>query len=136
VPETTGPTAASTPRPSPIRLTNTSGAIRSTNRRPTRSCSRRSVQAWAYITLNCSSLGAFSRPHFHPNDRFITVVKGTWWVGTGTKFDPNDTVAMPTGTYVTHFGKEIHWDGAKDEEAWVLIVGEGPATSTRVEETK
>ena len=43
---------------------------------------------------------------------------------------------MPTGTYVTHFGKEIHWDGAKDEEAWVLIVGEGPATSTRVEETK
>ena len=78
----------------------------------------------------------FSRPHFHPNDRFITVVKGTWWVGTGTKFDPNDTVAMPTGTYVTHFAKEVHWDGAKDEEAWVLVVGEGPATSTRVEETK
>src|ERR1043165_1188735 len=23
----------------------------------------------------------FSRPHFHPNDRFITVIKGTWWVG-------------------------------------------------------
>jgi hypothetical protein len=26
---------------------------------------------------------AFSRPHFHSNDRFITVLKGTWWVGTG-----------------------------------------------------
>ena len=89
-----------------------------------------------YVTLNRFKPGNFSRPHFHPNDRFITVVKGTWWVGTGTKFDPNNTVAMPTGTYVTHFGKEIHWDGAKDEEAWVLIVGEGPATSTRVEETK
>ena len=24
-----------------------------------------------------------SRPHFHPNDRFITVISGTWWVGTG-----------------------------------------------------
>ena len=39
----------------------------------------------------------FSRPHFHPNDRFITVLKGTWWVGTGVKFDPNSTVAMPAG---------------------------------------
>ncbi|HWS11027.1 MAG TPA: hypothetical protein VN362_24535 [Xanthobacteraceae bacterium] len=24
----------------------------------------------------------FSHPHFHPHDRFITVLKGTWWVGT------------------------------------------------------
>src|SRR5262245_7486015 len=26
-----------------------------------------------------------SRPHFHPNDRFITVISGTWWVNTGPK---------------------------------------------------
>jgi len=76
--------------------------------------------------------GNFSRPHFHPNDRFITVLKGTWWVGTGTKFDISQTVAMPAGSFVTHFGKQIHWDGAKDEEAVLVIVGEGPATSTRV----
>ena len=37
----------------------------------------------------------FSRPHFHPNDRFITVIKDTWWVETGNKFDPDNTVAMP-----------------------------------------
>ena len=31
----------------------------------------------------------FSRPHFHPNDRYVTfVISGTWWVGTGNKFDP------------------------------------------------
>jgi quercetin dioxygenase-like cupin family protein len=76
--------------------------------------------------------GNFSRPHFHPNDRFITVLKGTWWVGTGTKFDISQTVPMPAGSFVTHFGKQIHWDGAKDEEAMLVIVGEGPATSTRV----
>ena len=74
--------------------------------------------------------GGMSRPHFHPNDRFITVLKGTWWVGTGTKFDPNSTVPMPAGTFVTHFGKQVHYDGAKDEEAVLLITGEGPATST------
>jgi quercetin dioxygenase-like cupin family protein len=89
-----------------------------------------------YIVLNRFKPGNFSRPHFHPNDRFITVVQGTWWVATGNKFDPALAVAMPAGSYVTHFGKEVHWDGAKDEEAWVLIVGEGPATLTRVEEAK
>jgi hypothetical protein len=31
----------------------------------------------------------FSHPHFHPHDRFITVLKGTWWVGSGTRFDPD-----------------------------------------------
>ena len=78
--------------------------------------------------------GNFSRPHFHPNDRFITVLKGTWWVGTGPKFDPDSTVPMPAGTFVTHFGKQVHYDGAKVEEAVLLITGEGPATSTAAEE--
>jgi quercetin dioxygenase-like cupin family protein len=76
----------------------------------------------------------FSHPHFHPNDRFITVLKGTWWVGTGTKYDPNSTVPMPAGTFVTHFGKQVHFDGAKDEDAVLLIVGEGPATATPAED--
>ncbi len=90
-----------------------------------------------YVVVNKWLKGNnFSRPHFHPNDRFITVLKGTWWVGTGNKFDRNDTVPMPAGTIVTHYGKQIHWDGAKDEDAILLIVGMGPATSTRVEQAK
>jgi hypothetical protein len=28
----------------------------------------------------------------------------------------------------------VHWDGAKDEDAVLLIMGEGPATSTATEE--
>ena len=72
----------------------------------------------------------FSRPHFHPNDRFITVLSGTWWVGSGPDFDPNASVPMPAGSFVTHFGKQVHWDGAKDTDAVLLIVGEGPAAST------
>ncbi|MGA2054925.1 MAG: cupin domain-containing protein [Bradyrhizobium sp.] len=76
----------------------------------------------------------FSRPHFHPNDRYIVVLKGTWWTGTGPKFDPEHATPMPAGTFVTHFGKQVHWDGAKDEDAVLLIQGEGPATSTYVKE--
>jgi redox-sensitive bicupin YhaK (pirin superfamily) len=75
----------------------------------------------------------FSHPHFHPHDRFITVLKGTWWVGTGSKFDPDGTVPTPAGTFVTHYGGQIHFDGAKDEDAVLLIVGEGPETPTPAE---
>lgn len=74
-----------------------------------------------------------SHPHFHPHDRFITVISGTWWVGTGNKFDPNNTVAMPAGSFVTHYGKQVHYDGAKDQEVTLEIVGQGPQTSTPAE---
>jgi hypothetical protein len=86
-----------------------------------------------YIVIQKWLPGGMSRPHFHPNDRFITVLKGTWWVGTGTKFAPGSTVPMPAGTFVKHFGKQVHYDGAKDEETVLLITGEGPATSTQAE---
>jgi hypothetical protein len=78
--------------------------------------------------------GNMSRPHFHPNDRFIAVLSGTWWVGSGTKFDPDATVPMPAGTYVVHYGKGIHYDGAKQGDAILLIHGMGPATSTPAEQ--
>src|SRR3954454_2679825 len=89
-----------------------------------------------YVMLIKWLPGNFSRPHYHPNDRFFMVVKGTWWVGTGRKFDPDSTTSMRAGTFVTHYAKQVHWDGAKDEEAIIFLSGEGPATTTRVEEEK
>jgi hypothetical protein len=86
-----------------------------------------------YIVIIKWSPHSMSRPHFHPNDRFITVLSGTWWIGTGTKFDPESTVPMKAGSFVTHFAKQYHFDGAKDEEAMIEIVGEGPATTTYAE---
>jgi hypothetical protein len=69
-----------------------------------------------------------SHPHYHPNDRFITVISGTWWVGTGGKYDPPGTKPVPPGSFVQHYGKQVHYDGAKDEEVILQIVGDGPAT--------
>jgi hypothetical protein len=86
-----------------------------------------------YIVLVRWHAGHMSHPHFHPNDRFITVISGTWWVGTGTKFDPDATVPMPAGSYVVHYGKQVHYDGAKEGDTVLEIVGEGPATSTPAE---
>ena len=75
-----------------------------------------------------------SRPHFHPNDRYINVISGTWWVATGPKYDLDSMKPVTAGSFVTHYGKEIHYDGAKDVECILEIVGMGPATSTAAEE--
>ena len=77
--------------------------------------------------------GHMSRPHFHPNDRYITVLSGTWWVGTGTKYSPDTTTPIPAGSFVTHVGKQINYDGSKEGDTVLLIMGEGPATSTPAE---
>jgi quercetin dioxygenase-like cupin family protein len=90
-------------------------------------------KAGSYIVLIKWGPHQMSRPHFHPNDRFITVLSGTWWVGTGSKFDPESTVPMPAGSFVTHLAKGVHYDGSKDGEAIIEIVGEGPATATPAE---
>jgi hypothetical protein len=86
-----------------------------------------------YVVLTKWHPHHMSHPHFHPNDRYITVISGTWWVGWGTKYDPDSTYPLKAGTAVTHFGKQVHYDGAKDEEVVLEIVGMGPATSTPAE---
>ena len=68
-----------------------------------------------------------SQPHWHPEARYVTVIKGTWWTGAGPKFDPENTVPVKTGGFSVHTAKEIHYDGAKDEEVIVQISGFGPS---------
>ena len=77
--------------------------------------------------------GNMSRPHYHENDRFFVVISGTWWLGTGEKFDPDSTVPAPAGSYVIHKAKQVHYDGAKKEPAVIQVWGMGPATSIPAE---
>ena len=89
------------------------------------------------LGLGWSSTGNFNQPHLHLHDRYhIYVIKGTWWVGAGAHVDPGISVPIPAGSYVQHLTNHLHWDGAKNEEAWVLVVGEGPGTLNLVEEAK
>ena len=90
-------------------------------------------QPGQYILLIKWHAHHMSHPHFHPNDRYVTVISGTWWVGTGTKFDPDSTVPVPPGSFVRHPAKQVHYDGAKDQEVMLEIVGDGPATMVPAE---
>ena len=70
--------------------------------------------------------GVMSTPHSHPETRIATVIKGTWWTGTGEKFDPAATVAVPTGGTMIHPAGKTHFDGAKNEETILEMMGIGP----------
>jgi quercetin dioxygenase-like cupin family protein len=70
--------------------------------------------------------GVMSSPHSHPETRIGTVIKGTWWTGTGDKFDPASTTAIPVGGIMVHPAGKMHYDGAKGEETIVQMMGIGP----------
>jgi quercetin dioxygenase-like cupin family protein len=71
------------------------------------------------------------RPHWHPDERHITVLKGTWYTGTGDNFDPKQAVPLTPGSYMMHPAKAVHWDGsAGDEEVIVQVIGYGPSGTT------
>ena len=86
-----------------------------------------------YVVMNRFRPGAFTHPHYHPNERYIYVVAGTWWVGTGAKWDPeHNTVPFKAGSFVVHKARQVHYDGARagGEGATVMIFGEGPGSRT------
>ena len=93
------------------------------------------VPGQPYVVRNRFSPGTFSPPHFHPETRYILVLKGTWWVGSGPIWDKSKTTPVPAGSFVVHHPNQIHWDGAKDEEVIVQIMGVGPGTTIRVDES-
>lgn len=76
--------------------------------------------------------GVMSKPHFHGETRYATVIKGTWYTGEGDVFDPSKTVPLKPGSFMKHPAGTHHYDGSKDEEVIVQLMGMGPSTTTRM----
>jgi len=76
--------------------------------------------------------GVMSRNHFHREDRHAVVIKGTWYTGTGSEFAPGKTIPLKPGSYMKHPAGAHHFDGAKEEEVIVQLVGYGPSETTRL----
>jgi quercetin dioxygenase-like cupin family protein len=85
------------------------------------------TKAELYIIRARFKPGVMSKPHYHPTDRHVTVISGTWWAGTDASGDPNKTTPLGPGSYMLHPAGKVHYDGAKDVEAIVEIKGIGPA---------
>ncbi len=74
--------------------------------------------------------GVMSSPHFHGEDRHVTVIQGTWYAGKDDSWDPEATVALKAGSYMYHPAEGVHYDGAGAEGAIVQIIGMGPSKTT------
>jgi quercetin dioxygenase-like cupin family protein len=77
-----------------------------------------------------------SRPHYHNEARYITVLKGTWYVATGPAADtynPSAMTPVKAGTFIYEPPNGHHYDMAKDEEVIVEIIGMGPVSTTSLE---
>jgi hypothetical protein len=85
-----------------------------------------------YVIQAKFSPGTMTRPHWHPEDRFVVVLSGTWYTGEGDAFEPDKTVPLKAGSFMMHPAKAHHFDGAKDEQVIVQIVGIGPSGTTLV----
>jgi hypothetical protein len=76
-------------------------------------------------------------PHWHPNARYVTVLEGTWYTGTGASFDLARVVPLPPGSLMVHPARAPHWDGsASAESVTVQIIGDGPGSTTQVDPKK
>lgn len=85
-----------------------------------------------FVLLNKVLKGNFTQPHIHATAREIYVVDGTWWTGVGKPRDLGKSEARPEGTRIVNKPNEVHWDGTKEDDALLLIGGDGPATSELV----
>lgn len=86
-----------------------------------------------YVIRAKFSPGTMTRPHWHPEERLVTVLQGTWWAGEGDTFDPEKTAPLKAGSFMLHPAKAHHFDGAKDDEVIVQIVGIGPSATNLVD---
>jgi hypothetical protein len=86
-----------------------------------------------YVVRAKFSPGSMTRPHWHPEDRFVTVLQGTWYTGEGDSFEPDKTTPLKAGSFMLHPANGHHYDGAKDEEVIVQIIGIGPSATNLVD---
>jgi len=86
-----------------------------------------------YLTINHFPAGVMSRPHYHPDERYVIVLRGTWHTDEGEVFRPKETVPLKPGDFMRHPKGGPHYDGALNEDTWVAISGYGPTKATVID---
>ena len=74
---------------------------------------------------NIFPVGVMSTPLSHDQDRWVMVIKETWYSGTDASLDPKNTIVMPEGSIMFHPANAVHFDGSLKEPVEVQIIGMG-----------
>jgi quercetin dioxygenase-like cupin family protein len=75
-----------------------------------------------------------NQPHFHPDQRIVTVMSGTLYVGYGEKVDESRMKALPAGSVFTEPPRQPHYVWAKDGEVVIQVTGYGPSGTTVIDQ--
>jgi quercetin dioxygenase-like cupin family protein len=70
-------------------------------------------------------------PHTHPDDREVTILSGTWYIGYGQQFDEAALKALPAGSFYTEPANVAHFIAIK-EPVIIQVRGTGPSGRTFV----
>jgi quercetin dioxygenase-like cupin family protein len=77
------------------------------------------------------SAGWKDPPHWHPDEvRTVVILSGTFYFGSGEKWDESKFKAYPAGTFYSEPSKAPHFTWAKDGEVIIQITGVGPSGKT------
>jgi len=93
-------------------------------------------QAGAYVYRTRFAANFRNRPHFHPDQRIVTIMSGTLYVGYGEQFDESQMKALPAGSIFTEPARQPHFVWAKDGEVVIQVIGNGPSATTLIEQKK
>jgi quercetin dioxygenase-like cupin family protein len=80
-----------------------------------------------YTILAKYRAGGTSAPHTHPDQRVVTVISGTYYLGAGSEFDESKLKPLKSGTTIIVPANAPHYAAAKDGETIVQEVGIGPS---------
>ncbi len=86
----------------------------------------------AFVFRIHQDAGYITLPHTHPIDENITVVKGSWSLGMGQRFNRSALAPMDMGTFGTAPKNMAHFAWSKTETI-LQIHGIGPFSSTVIE---
>ena len=78
--------------------------------------------------------GFRNQPHFHPDNRIVTIISGILHVGFGNEFDEGAMRALPAGSVWTEPGDQPHFVSAQDGGVVIQVIGVGPSGTTQVEQ--
>ena len=71
-------------------------------------------------------------PHSHSDDRQVTVLSGTLYLGHGTVVDKDHAIKAGAGTFFTEPGKNVHFEMSGPEEVIAQVSGTGPTSTNYV----
>ena len=74
--------------------------------------------------------GGKSMPHVHPDERIVTVLTGTFYLGSGPAFDETKAQELKAGSVIAVPANVVHWGFAKNAEVTIQELGMGPTATT------